>query len=474
MTIRAVLITASLVLATSARGQNLCVEAGEISSKRQFPVDGSVVKVAGSLNAADLDYIATAVEHIETLDLSGATIAPYEGRPTGANITTAAAGTLPPYCLAGLRAERLILPATVSAICDGALIESEITEIEVPASVKEIGMAAFAECRALRSATLPAGITVIPDRLFQGCESLSGVSLGSAVTSIGPRAFYGCTALHEITIPTSLSALHAEAFAGSGLESIMLDRCEGLHAIGDRAFASALRLTNAQLPAGATDMGEGIFFGCRSLTAVSLPASATIIPALTLTGAESLEEIALPADTDSIATLAMAGMSAVTDIMLPTSLRHIGPQAFEGWTALSSIDAEGLSAVPSLGEEVWRGISPETVSLHVDERMADAFTAASQWQDFNISRSGVTGIIDNVSGSRIQASFEGLTLIVSCDTPPGGITLYDIGGRILRHIDKPAENSVRIDTSPFAGSIFIARAVTHNGMAAIFKLMRQN
>ena len=55
-----------------------------------------------------------------------------------------------------------IIPDTVTSIEDGAFHGSEtLKEIEIPASVKEIGMAAFGSCPALERIVLPESITSI-------------------------------------------------------------------------------------------------------------------------------------------------------------------------------------------------------------------------------------------------------------------------------------------------------------------------
>lgn len=86
-----------MLLAVPMRGQELSVHAGEIASGK-ISIPGSPVSLTlrGSLDASDLDRLATVIREAGTIDLSGIEILPYNGKPVGANITASPAGMLPP------------------------------------------------------------------------------------------------------------------------------------------------------------------------------------------------------------------------------------------------------------------------------------------------------------------------------------------------------------------------------------------
>lgn len=461
-------------VATVAAGQTFAVSPGELAARQEVPAQSSLITVTGAIDASDLDYLVTAIEDVRTLDLSGADIAAYSGKKVGVNTFSSPANTLPAYILAGLRVSHLMLPRTLTAIGDGALMDSRLVDLEMPAGLTAIGADAFAQCRSLTRVDLPEGVTEVADRTFEGCGQLAVISLPSTLRTVGARAFLGCSALEKIDMPVSLTSIGDEAFATSGLDAIALDGCRNLGRIGKRAFAQCVHLESATLPSGATELGEGVFFECRSLASVQLPARAVTLPALMLKGAENLTDIELPDGTTEIGALALAGMSAVGQVTLPSSLAHIGDGAMEGWSGVREIDAMQLGAVPTLGEDVWAGVEQKDVTLQVPAGLENAFLATPQWQEFDIGKSSITRLPDlNAGGARIEARFCGKTLVVTAPAPLQCVTIYGIDGRELSVTDNINADNVSIETSSHPGAFFIIRAVTaSDGRSETFKLMR--
>ena len=465
----------TVTVAAVAAGQTFDVRPGQLAAEGGVPASAATVTVTGSVDASDLDYLVRTIEEVATLDLSGAEIAAYKGVKTGVNIYSAEANVLPPYIFAGLKASHVKLPSTLTAIGEGALMDSRVEEVEIPAGVTRIGADAFAQCRSLKRAVLPEAITEVATRAFEGCAMLAEVTLPAGVTKIGDRAFLGCSSLESIEMPTTLESTGTEAFALSGLKTAALDGCKGLTRVGDRAFASCAQLGEVTLPSGAATLGEGIFFDCTSLSHVQLPAEAVTLPALTLKGAENLAEIELPAGIAEIGTLAMAGMAAVERVELPAALEYMADGAMEGWIGVREIDVQQLGAVPELGADVWAGVEQGAVTLQVPSELENTYLATPQWQDFAISRSSLTELpaIDAADG-KVEAAFHGKTLVVTAPCTLHSVTIYGIDGRVLEVAGNIAANSVSIETSRHAGAFFIVRAATGaDGEGRTFKLMRE-
>lgn len=460
--------------ADGAAGQTFEVSPGELAARHEVPAQSAVITVTGSIDASDLDYLVTAIEDVQTLDLSGADIVAYSGKKVGVNTYSSPANVLPAYIMAGLRVSHLMLPLSLTAIGDGALMDARLTEVDLPAGVESIGRDAFAQCRSLTRVALPEGVTEVADRAFEGCEQLAEVSLPSTLQTVGARAFLGCVSLQKLDMSGSLSSIGDEAFATSGLDAIALDGCAGLGKIGKRAFARCMHLESATLPSGAVNLGEGIFFECRSLNAVKLPDAAVVLPALTLKGAENLTEIELPEGMTEIGELAMAGMSAVEHLTLPPSLGHLAEGAMEGCTGVKEIDAMQLDAVPTLGDEVWAGVQQQDVTLRVREGLENSFLATPQWQEFAIGKSSITQLPGmKEDGSMIEVRFIGTMLAVSAPDVLKSVTLYGIDGRLLSVTDNIDANSVNIETSRHPGAFFIIKIVTGtDSKGETFKLMR--
>ena len=85
--------------------------------------------------------------------------------------------------------------------------DSEIEEITIPDTIKNLGTGAFSLCTALKKAKLPSAITEIPDNTFYTCRSLESIAIPSAVKKIGDYAFYECNNLKKITIPNTVKEI---------------------------------------------------------------------------------------------------------------------------------------------------------------------------------------------------------------------------------------------------------------------------
>lgn len=73
-------------------------------------------------------------------------------------------------------------------------------KIEVPSSVKSIGVAAFDGCANLTEVNLPASLTSIEKYAFEYCTGLTKFRIPRNTQKIGYAAFYNCVALTEIGI----------------------------------------------------------------------------------------------------------------------------------------------------------------------------------------------------------------------------------------------------------------------------------
>ena len=462
----------------------LTVEPGELATLQPRLALHSAITVSGQVNAADLVYLADSVPAGAALDLGDVAIAAYDGKPVGHGVSKAAADELPPYILAGLRASRLVLPSGLKTIGRGALLDSEISAIDIPAGVKEIGEHSFAACRKLTKVSFDLGCSIesVPSRAFDGCVLLEEIEVPASVAVIGQRAFAGCNSLSAFKFPTHLEAIGEEAFAASGIEGAELSECRRLRHIGARAWAECTALASVSLPSAAVLGGNAIFMGCPSLTEVTLPASASSLPALTLAGASSLESIVLPECTDSIGALAFAGVAEIRELTLPASLTGIGQGAFEGWKSLVEVDARAIEGgVPSLGEGVWAGVDQSQVILRVPRQFEQAYLDADQWRDFSITTSAILEVpADGISGTNlvcVSASFDDRVLTVSSDAPIVSVSVYALDGTTVavRPSAQADARTVKVNTSQLSGSVFVVSVLSAEGgdSPVVFKLLRR-
>ncbi|MDE5581118.1 MAG: leucine-rich repeat domain-containing protein [Treponemataceae bacterium] len=84
------------------------------------------------------------------------------------------------------------IPEGVTAISPYAFDCKPIKSVKIPASVKEIGGAAFYGCKSLTDVMIPESVQKIGHEAFYGCKSLKHIEIPASVTEIGENAFVKC------------------------------------------------------------------------------------------------------------------------------------------------------------------------------------------------------------------------------------------------------------------------------------------
>lgn len=491
LTLAGVLTTGAL----TASAETIDCTAGKLSELIGDNTSVTALTVTGTVNAADLNFIASGLQHLDALDLSGTTVEAYSGAPLASGLTVSAANEIPSYGLMGLKASSLILPAEITAIGESALASSAIAELtipttvtsignsafaasaltkaDIPATVTSLGTGAFSDCASLTAVTVSAQLDSISRNCFLNCAALTEVSLPASVVRIGDSAFAGTSALAEFTFPQGVREIGSRAFYMSGITAVDLSRQNGV-SIGAFAFARDLSLTSVALPSG-TSIGEGVFFDDTSLKSVSLPASVTEIPSFTFKGTSSANPQEVITDgVTSIGDYALTGWTQVSDLKLPASVNYLGDNSMEGWTSLKSISAQDHTEVPALGENVWENVDqPEATVYVADQKMLDAFMAAPQWDKFKISMSstGIDDITGDATTTAIEYYFEGATLVISSTGADiATVEIYSLDGRRLYH-GRPAASVARVNTSAWTPGAIIVTAALADGKRQAVKLI---
>ena len=109
---------------------------------------------------------------------------------------------------------------TVTAIGYSVFAYSQLTEVVIPNTVKELGPSAFYGSKLLEKVTLSTEIKHIPTDAFSGCRSLSECSL-EHVETIGEGAF-ARTNFKSLVIPASVKKIGVGAFSWNNFESLVI------------------------------------------------------------------------------------------------------------------------------------------------------------------------------------------------------------------------------------------------------------
>lgn len=166
---------------------------------------------------------------------------------------------------------------TVVAIDEQAFRGSDVTQIELPNTIKTIGLGAFHNASQLSSIEIPASVTEIGPSAFEGCRYLDTVVMGENVKKIGSCAFLGCVCLETINLPKKLKTIEERTFTNcNSLAAINIPTA--LTSIGDVAFGGCEKLTSLTMPATLKAIGENAFYKCTHLEIKGIPATAKIAP----------------------------------------------------------------------------------------------------------------------------------------------------------------------------------------------------
>ncbi len=308
--------------------------------------------------------------------------------------------TLGEGAFAGAGITEITIPEKLKVIPASAFRQSKLTSIQIPATVTEIGDAAFSTCSALTGITFAdqSQLKRIGDNAFQMCP-IDEITLPDGVETMGNYVFLGCPKLATVVLP-SVKSLGAYTFSECPeLKSVTF----GDHATDSGAYTCfpgadinqitgevneiySNKLDTVNL-GGLTEIKEGTFYACTELASIDLKnvtkigdgafASCTKLATVT-----NLDKVT---DFGAISFAATADNSKITTLTL-TAAKNIGAQAFVN-SAATTID---LPAVENIGEQAFAGIKITSLNLPSTLKTygAGAFMAATNLATLTLDGKG--------------------------------------------------------------------------------------
>ncbi len=178
---------------------------------------------------------------------------------------------------------------------DGVIIDKYVgtdTEVVIPEEIKGKPVTALAKsvfygCSEITSVQLPATITEIPDFAFYKCSNLMEINIPDGVTLIGQHAFEECTSLAYIELPYSVETIDNFAFNKcTSLTTVKLS--PNITVIGNYAFSTCDSLISIGMPTSLNYLGEMAFAYCTSLSVVTIPDGIKRLSATAFSGCDNI------------------------------------------------------------------------------------------------------------------------------------------------------------------------------------------
>lgn len=218
----------------------------------------------------------------------------------------------------------LSIPDGIRRIQSRAFDDSYIRGAEIPDSVAEIGVGAFAWCDRMQHVRLPAGLKRIEASCFN-LATIDAIELPQATQYIGCHAFSG-SAIRRVLFNDQVKVIGAYAFYHTNLKAVALP--EGLEVLGEFAFSRCESLEAVVIPGSVASIESGAFQTCERLQHVIIKAGVNHIGNDAFKECISLRKIVLPDSLLSIGHDAFADCDMLTDVELPIHLKGMYDNAF--------------------------------------------------------------------------------------------------------------------------------------------------
>ncbi len=258
------------------------------------------------------------------------------------------------------------LPANVFRACQSLEI------VTLPDGLKAIGNFAFQVCRNLKTAVLPDGLRSVGERAFLSCTKYEP-NLPAGIREIGIAAFSG-TAIKTLTLPKAITAVPSFKDCKQLSEVTLHD---GVTSLKSSAFYGTA-ITSIDIPDGVTEIPKWTFANCSSLKEVRLPQNLKIIYEGAFTNCTALEEIAFPETlkeisfmptteftTQSDATGAFKGCTNLEKFNIVDAVDFVGKDTFLD-TAWYNAQPDGAVYYGRVFYK-YKGIAPENTELTIRE-----------------------------------------------------------------------------------------------------------
>ncbi|MHB9140699.1 MAG: leucine-rich repeat domain-containing protein [Paludibacter sp.] len=368
-------------------------------------------------------------------------------------------------------------------------INSKTGKIDIPKTVKVIGIGAFYGCKGITSVSVPNSITVINSLAFNNCTGLTTVSIGDS-TNTGTRtsiiiqstAFAGCSGLTSLSLYEPIASYYSPFQNLASLKTLAIGN--SVTTIDYSAFSTLPGLTKVIL--GRADLSPvtiSVYMGAFNASTLldTLNLNCNLVIKNYSTGAVSpfstISFLSIGENVSSIGDYAFIGSTNLKNIIVPNAVTSIGQSTFAGCSSVTGITLG--SSVAQIGSGVFTGCS-SLLNINVDNANTtySSINAVVFSKDqltfiqYPTGRSGEYEIPDFVKtiGTNAFMSCQGLQSIIipqsitsvqsSAFANCSGLTSVSIG-----HIDNISSAVVSIASDAFTSCINITKLILNKNFS---------
>ncbi len=271
--------------------------------------------------------------------------------------------TIGAYAFADSGVSAIVIPDSVTVIGNNAFQGAKsLKKITLSKALEIMGKAMFKDCAALTSIKIPATVKNIPVDAFLNCKSLVKVDLGS-VETIAKYAFSNCEKLITIELPATLTELDPMSFFG----------CKALEAVnvkeGNAKFKS---VDGVVIAANEDNVFDTIaMYPAGKLGGYTIADDIKVVADRAFYDCDNLAEVTFPSGIERIGNEAFFDCDAILTITLPEGARNVGDYAFASCNELREFIVN--SNLTEYSDNVFDGcyyFNKELVTINVTESSA--------------------------------------------------------------------------------------------------------
>lgn len=282
-----------------------------------------------------------------------------------------------------------------------------IKDLVIPESIVTINDYAFYECSALQSVAVGNDVKFIGNYAFVRCTGLTSATIGDMVERIGTYAFSDCSGLTNLTVGESVNSVDRYSFTScNSLETVNWNakNCKDLPSA---FFPNSSGITTFNFGDQVLRIPGYLCYGLGNLTDVEIPATVTTIGDNAFRNCTSLESLALPDAVTSVNKEAFRGCSGLKNLKIGESVSLLHNYAFGGCTSLETIVSMAEPTTMTMGTSVFENVPTETCVLKVPQQYYEDYICTEQWEDFFN--------IEAIAGDTVNGDVDGDGAVTSAD-----------------------------------------------------------